>query len=285
MRYSRAKSLKSSISARRFEPRDPSCKIVSIVARSFHHYFERFHAHDVARKAAVGQLAELNEGQLQQLSEATSTPRGDLKFVLEAHRQVIDCRRILKWTYAYGYYKFDELALRPGEGASHAEVKDLEAKAATLRHRKTFFEFCQNDAESSLEPLTLLLENKLGLYFQPDHFWQDQAIDVSAVRGSRLCRAPSDRMRSMRVRVRSCRLCAQTTSARGLSAITFVGVCARAPARLVGRAVQVEDSAGYMQQRFAELQQDLVNRTQMAKTFFEKLVAQLEQGFDESPDV
>ena len=51
--------------------------------------------------------------------------------------QVVDCRRILKWTYAYGYYRFGEQAV---SGA--AVPRDV------LRQRQEFFEFNQARAWS-----------------------------------------------------------------------------------------------------------------------------------------
>jgi hypothetical protein len=63
----------------------------------------------------------------------TKTPTSQLKFIMDAWGQVVECRRMLKWTYAYGYYAFEE------EGDPQVE-----------QHR-TFFEFLQGDAERSLE--------------------------------------------------------------------------------------------------------------------------------------
>ena len=48
-------------------------------------------------------------------------------------RQVIECRRILKWTYAYGYYSW------PDE------------EDAAMGQRRQFFEFLQGDAERILD--------------------------------------------------------------------------------------------------------------------------------------
>jgi ariadne-1 len=52
-----------------------------------------------------------------------------LMFIL----QVIECRRILKWTYAYGYYSF-------------ADEED-----DAMSQRRHFFEFLQGDAERILD--------------------------------------------------------------------------------------------------------------------------------------
>lgn len=46
---------------------------------------------------------------------------------------MIECRRILKWTYAYGYYAF-------------ADEED-----SLMTQRRQFFEFLQGDAERILD--------------------------------------------------------------------------------------------------------------------------------------
>lgn len=51
--------------------------------------------------------------------------------------QVVDCRRILKWTYAYGYYRFGEQA-----ASGTAVPRDV------LRQRQEFFEFNQARART-----------------------------------------------------------------------------------------------------------------------------------------
>ncbi len=53
--------------------------------------------------------------------------------------QVIECRRMLKWTYAYGYYSFED-----------------EAKDSSLVRQRQFFEFQQGALESRLENVCLL---------------------------------------------------------------------------------------------------------------------------------
>ncbi|KAL6751325.1 hypothetical protein V8C86DRAFT_2440016 [Haematococcus lacustris] len=50
---------------------------------------------------------------------------------------IIECRRVLSWTYTYGYYSFD-----PQSPTAKADANN-----------KTFFEFLQSDAENSLERL------------------------------------------------------------------------------------------------------------------------------------
>ncbi|CAI7818344.1 unnamed protein product [Closterium sp. NIES-53] len=60
-------------------------------------------------------------------------------------RQVVECRRVLKWTYAYGYY------------LPEAEVA-----------RRQFFEYLQGEADTALENLHKMAEKELELYICDD---------------------------------------------------------------------------------------------------------------------
>ncbi|MEW5317617.1 MAG: hypothetical protein WDW38_008901 [Sanguina aurantia] len=99
------------------------------------HYVERFDSHSKSRDKARQDHAKVNGEWLVRLSETTKTPTSQLKFALDAWDQIIECRRMLKWTYAYGYYTF--------------EVEDTEA----LKQQRLFFEFLQGSAEGLLEQL------------------------------------------------------------------------------------------------------------------------------------
>jgi ariadne-1 len=100
------------------------------------HYYERWAEHGASHVRAVAQLAAVN---LEALSAAQQTPVSQLAFVKEAMRQIVACRRTLKWTYAFGYYSFGGDA--PGAAA-----------------RKQFFEYAQGEAEQQLERLTAAVE-------------------------------------------------------------------------------------------------------------------------------
>lgn len=64
---------------------------------------------------ALQTLDKVITEKLEALSEITATPTSQLKFVTDAWSQVVDCRRMLKWTYAFGYYRFadDSAANKP----------------------------------------------------------------------------------------------------------------------------------------------------------------------------
>ena len=97
------------------------------------HYFERFDAHNQARQKAMAEAVKTQNEILEQLSDMTKTPTSQLKFIMDAWGQIVECRRMLKWTYAYGYYAF-------------ADDEDTAAQ-----QQRQFFEFLQGDAEHSLE--------------------------------------------------------------------------------------------------------------------------------------
>jgi len=75
------------------------------------HYYERFANHEKAEKVAISKMPEIHL-MIEDLVEKQHWPEVELRFIVEAQEQIIECRRVLKWTYALGYYWEDE-AKRP----------------------------------------------------------------------------------------------------------------------------------------------------------------------------
>ncbi|KAL5707850.1 RBR-type E3 ubiquitin transferase [Ranunculus cassubicifolius] len=109
------------------------------------HYYERWAANEVSKQKAIADykkmvtpksLAKLREKQCGTLS---------LDFITEAWTQIIECRRVLKWSYAYGFY------------AAKTEL----------------FAFSQGEAESWLERLHQCAEEELKKYINSDEFSED----------------------------------------------------------------------------------------------------------------
>ena len=117
------------------------------------HYWQRWAEHDKARRTALKQMSQWESELLEVLSARTATPVSQLRFVLDAWREVVNCRRVLKWTYAVGFYSFDE----PDGSASAADAQVL------LGH-KQFFEFTQQEAETALERMNHKVEKKLQYF-------------------------------------------------------------------------------------------------------------------------
>ncbi|XP_074281495.1 putative E3 ubiquitin-protein ligase ARI7 [Silene latifolia] len=105
------------------------------------HYFERWESNQKSRVKAIGDLHQMRTVHLEKLSNKLKEPESQLRFILEAWQQIIECRRVLKWTYAYGYY------FPQNETA-----------------KKHLFEYLQGEAEAGLERLHQCAEKDLSEY-------------------------------------------------------------------------------------------------------------------------
>ncbi|GFR48822.1 hypothetical protein Agub_g10775 [Astrephomene gubernaculifera] len=132
------------------------------------HYFERFDAHSKAREKARTDASKVSKDWLEQLADITKTPTSQLKFINEAWNQIVECRRQLKWTYAYGYYAFE----------------NYDRNQEVARH-KSFFEFLQGDAESALERLHEAAEKDLGAHVQRARSQAEGGFDAEAFQNFR----------------------------------------------------------------------------------------------------
>ncbi|KAL9310548.1 putative transcription factor interactor and regulator CCHC(Zn) family [Arabidopsis thaliana] len=88
------------------------------------HYYKRWASNQVSRQKAMGDLQKMQSEKLRKLSDI----------------QIIECRRVLKWTYAYGYYLPDD------------------------HTKKQFFEYLQGEAESGLERLHKCIEHDIEVF-------------------------------------------------------------------------------------------------------------------------
>lgn len=93
----------------------------------FLHYFNRYFNHDMSMKHAIKMKSDEIEDKMIQFRELTNH---NPDFLQEALDLLIECRRILKYTYVFGYYLNDKV---PG---------------------KTFFEYQQANAEGITELLS-----------------------------------------------------------------------------------------------------------------------------------
>lgn len=78
---------------------------------------------------------------------------------------MVDCRRILKWTYAYGYYRFAEAA----QAQTSAQAS---ASAEALKQQQEFFEFNQVKKHTPsgvtlLKTLCHMVENPIAQFDYP----------------------------------------------------------------------------------------------------------------------
>ncbi|GLT92181.1 hypothetical protein SLE2022_100320 [Rubroshorea leprosula] len=102
------------------------------------HYFERWANNEKSMKQALDDLKKVQELQLEKLADVQCRTEISLNFLTDAWKQIVECRRILKWTYAYGYYLPEE-----------------------EKTKKRLFEHLQGQAESELERLHYCAEREL----------------------------------------------------------------------------------------------------------------------------
>ncbi|KAG4979624.1 hypothetical protein JHK85_033582 [Glycine max] len=107
------------------------------------HYYERW-----ASNQSIEKLSDIQcqpESQLKFITEAWLQGEIDGFLISLSCFQIIECRRVLKWTYAYGFYL-----------PEHEHAK------------KQFFEYLQGEAESGLERLHQCAEKELQPFLSAD---------------------------------------------------------------------------------------------------------------------
>ena len=150
------------------------------------HYYERYTAHGAAHAKALADLAQLRASKLDELSTLLGQPLSQMRFVADAMEQIATCRRILKHTYAFGFYCMLDDAPAPAAstgggdctlpgqrppGSSPQKIPGRRLSGSGLSAaaaRKAFFEYTQAQAEAHLERLTEAVESEQQL----GRFWE-----------------------------------------------------------------------------------------------------------------
>ena len=150
-------------------------------AEKYLHYYKRFNNHERARVFAV-QLLEGSERRMEELHKKSSAAAAvagaggggggdgggskrwvDVQYLKAACELVVECREVLAYSYAYGYY-LDDGAKEKNE--QRAEKKKME---------KELFEHLQENVEKNTEYLSELSEMTL------DKMDRDQMVNFTTV--------------------------------------------------------------------------------------------------------
>jgi ariadne-1 len=218
------------------------------------HYYQRWAEHDRARARAAAQADAAAGARLDALADATATPASQLKFVADAWHQVVQCRRVLKWTYAYGYYRFAERDGVEKEGGEGDAVSAAARSAADARlaAQQEFFEFAQGQAEAYLEQLHAAVEKKL------DDLLDDGEGSDDESDGGGTPRAPPP---------------PPPAAAADLRADAQADATTSAPSRPPGAPRPPPPG-------WPKFREALIGLTDVTRTHFDRLVAELERGLD-----
>ncbi|GFQ04321.1 probable E3 ubiquitin-protein ligase ari8 [Phtheirospermum japonicum] len=113
--------------------REDSQKLAKEHLERYTHYYERWDTNEKSMKIALGDLS-------------TKQTHSQTMFVVEAWEQIVECRRVLKWSYAYGYYNM----------------------SGSARRKLNLFEHLQWEAENALERLHHCAETEMDTYLSAD---------------------------------------------------------------------------------------------------------------------
>ncbi|PWA38649.1 Zinc finger, C6HC-type [Artemisia annua] len=79
-------------------------KLAKKATDTYTHYYERWAANEKYKKEALVDLHNFETVYLEKVSSRHCLPKIRLMFIIDAWLQIVECRRVLKWTYVYGYY-------------------------------------------------------------------------------------------------------------------------------------------------------------------------------------
>jgi ariadne-1 len=142
------------------------------------HYYSRYHAHSEAQKFASRQLTDTEKKMVALQERRDNSTWTDVEFLKSANEQLVECRRVLKFTYAFGYYlTTPPKTVAPVEAAANEEdskkskkkskedkqeEKEEEPKPKTQQElQKERFEYHQEMLERFTENLSELVEKPL----------------------------------------------------------------------------------------------------------------------------
>jgi len=110
------------------------------------HYYKRFHAHSEAQKFAKKSLKETENRMVLLQESSTDAKWSDVEFLKTANEQLVECRRVLKYTYVYAYY------LNP-TSSSDADSGSKMQKERFEYHQEMLEKFTENLSELSEKPV------------------------------------------------------------------------------------------------------------------------------------
>jgi len=85
------------------------------------HYYQRYHAHDKAQEFAEKSLLETETRMTNLQDDNSKMSYIDVQFLKAANEQLIECRRVLKFTYCHAYYMVDK-SIQKNQFENHQEM-------------------------------------------------------------------------------------------------------------------------------------------------------------------
>jgi len=132
------------------------------------HYYKRYHGHEEAQKFAKKQLKETEERMMRLQETSDNATWTDVEYLKTANEQLVECRRVLKYTYCFAYYlpkRSPSAGVAGNNGAASATCTPCptnnSTEEITAKMQKEQFEYHQEMLERFTENLSELVEKPL----------------------------------------------------------------------------------------------------------------------------
>lgn len=133
------------------------------------HYYSRYHAHAEAQKFAKRQLQETEKRMIKLQESRDNSTWTDVEFLKTANEQLVECRRVLKFTYTYAYYLTMPGKTPPATDSSLKEDKKSGSSTSNNGSKKAK---SKTDEEESITPDPATIERTM----QKDRFEHHQEM-------------------------------------------------------------------------------------------------------------
>ena len=100
------------------------------------HYYKRFHSHAQAQDFAIKSVKGTEARMILLQEQNSDTVWTDVEFLKAANRQLVECRKVLKYSYAFAYY-----------------LQDGDKKTRFEYHQEMLERFTENLSELSEKPI------------------------------------------------------------------------------------------------------------------------------------
>lgn len=105
------------------------------------HYYQRYHAHADAQKFAMKHLKDTEQRMILLQESNSNATWSDVEFLKTANEQLVQCRRVLKFTYVFAYYMTAPVASNNESSSatnadSNPKGKGKAKRQSSLNYRK-----------------------------------------------------------------------------------------------------------------------------------------------------
>jgi ariadne-1 len=150
----------------KFDPNNPDEKSDAAKAKReldrYLHYYKRYHAHSEAQAFAKRQLKETEQRMVLLQESSENAKWTDVEFLKTANEQLVECRRVLKYTYVFAYYLTDETkALQKERFEHHQEMLERFTEHLSHLSEKPLAEMDRTDVVNQTRVVDRFMKNIL----------------------------------------------------------------------------------------------------------------------------